>query len=198
MKHERTMVDGEHFCAGHNFERTAILLQTGDQENQVRVQLSIEQTKMLIAKLERSVQFLELGPLGKNIPMTVEELMRNRRWCYCLDETQPDPLSEAFRVSLVIEEELGHFPLGADIPWYWTKETCKARNAALGYSEEDALNIVLSSMFPPPKEWEGLRRLKSLSALQKRQFLDQLEGEGLVDPDIAEEYRQKIPIECLE
>ena len=69
---------------------------------------------------------------------------------------------KGFRVSVVFEGEDGHFPTGtwpyegkADqkMPWFWGGDSyaaaeaqCRAENAKIGLSEQDAFKIVMSSM----------------------------------------------------
>lgn len=81
--------------------------------------------------------------------MDIHELMDTHRWCYWLDEMQPDDSTERFRVSIVVENEPGHFPTGGGdvVPWYWDKATCRAKNTDLGLTPEDVDRIVASSMF---------------------------------------------------
>ena len=82
--------------------------------------------------------------------MTVRQLMESgRRYVYWLD-LSAQPVDGKHRVSLVFENQEGHFPTGtAELqePWYWSDETCKAKNKELGHSEEEVLDIVSSSMF---------------------------------------------------
>jgi hypothetical protein len=81
----------------------------------------------------------------------VADLLATKRWVYNCDETEPHPTDRTrFQVSVVIEGISGHYPTGTDRqkPWFWTKDVCKARNAERGFSEPQALKIVLSSMFP--------------------------------------------------
>ncbi len=82
----------------------------------------------------------------------VTDLMENHRWVYWLDETATERLcldEPRFRVSVVVEGVQGYFPTGGGdvVPWYWDEQTCRAKNAALGYSREEELKIVGSSMF---------------------------------------------------
>jgi len=68
-----------------------------------------------------------------------------------------------FRVSIVKENVPGHYPTGSwpyegrpdqRMPYFWGKTyedacaTADAMNAKLGLTKEEALKIVLSSMFP--------------------------------------------------
>ena len=83
----------------------------------------------------------------------VSELMRTRAWCFWLDQSHPDPdmsgKARFFRVSIVIQNERGHFPTGGknlQAPWYWDEETCVAQNAKRGVTKEMAFEIVSSSM----------------------------------------------------
>jgi hypothetical protein len=84
----------------------------------------------------------------------IEELLNSdRRRCYYLDRTCPDPSNDkCFCVSLVFENEPGHFPFSGQgecaSPWYWDEETCDAQNLKrFGVSREAAWEIVASSMF---------------------------------------------------
>lgn len=86
-----------------------------------------------------------------------DELMETRRWVYWLDQSCPEERgSKRFRVSIVFENEPGHYPMGGGdiLPWFWDKETCKARNEKLGHNEETVMKIVMSSMFPGPNASE--------------------------------------------
>jgi hypothetical protein len=90
----------------------------------------------------------------------LSQLLDTRRWVYWLDQTHPDPdekrekgvAPKVFRVSIVFENEAGHFPTGGGAsdplkaPWYWDQETCKHANAKRGFTEEQAFDIVTSSM----------------------------------------------------
>lgn len=82
--------------------------------------------------------------------MNVQQLMEaGRRYVYWLDLSVP-AVDGKHRVSLVFENEPGHFPTGSGgykAPWYWSEETCKLKNEQLGYSEEEVFEIVSSSMF---------------------------------------------------
>ena len=54
-----------------------------------------------------------------------------------------------YRVSLVFENEPGHFPTGGgDVaPWFWDEATCERMNQERwGLTDVEALEIVLSSM----------------------------------------------------
>ncbi len=89
---------------------------------------------------------------GSETMSRVTDLMENHRWVYWLDEMAAESLcmdEPRFQVSIVVEGESGHFPTGGGdtAPWYWDEETCNAKNAALGYSREEVLTIVGSSMF---------------------------------------------------
>lgn len=82
----------------------------------------------------------------------LNELLAIRRWVFWLDRTAPERdengMTGAFRVSIVIENESGHYPTGGGdkIPWYWDDETCKRTNAERGFTELDVFHIVESSM----------------------------------------------------
>ncbi len=80
---------------------------------------------------------------------------RKGRICLFVDATM---LHEGGYVPSVVREgESGHYPLtGAGVgasPWYWGHDLEKAKkiaadyNAQMGLSEDDARDIVLSSMF---------------------------------------------------
>lgn len=85
--------------------------------------------------------------------MTSHELLNSgRRYVYYLNKTSPDPQNkDRFRVSLVFEDNAGHYPTGTasehQSPWYWDEETCKKKNKNMGYDEEETFKIVASSMF---------------------------------------------------
>jgi hypothetical protein len=84
---------------------------------------------------------------------TIEELLDvdGPRHCFWLDENECESAAHPdwFRVCFVFEGEPGYRPTGGgDIaPWYWHRETCRAKNAGLGLSESDVTAIVCSSMF---------------------------------------------------
>jgi len=90
----------------------------------------------------------------------IDELMRNNRWVYWINEADRRP-DGTCRVSIVIENQSGHFPTGENgkEPWYWGKETCKLKNAERGFDEMTAYKIVSSSMFKEhkPKPGRALR-----------------------------------------
>lgn len=86
--------------------------------------------------------------------MTVNELLdSDRARCYWLDHTKPDPQRKnSFAVSLVFENESGHFLMGGRgecaSPWYWDEETCEQQNLKkFGVDKQRAWEIVASSMF---------------------------------------------------
>lgn len=85
----------------------------------------------------------------------VTDLMDTNRWVYWLDLLSPELSNKSkpqrYRVSIVVENEQGHFPTGGDdvVPWFWDWDTCRTKNAALGYSREEELQIIGSSMFAP-------------------------------------------------
>jgi len=83
--------------------------------------------------------------------MTAQQLIQSgRRYVYWLD-LSVKPVDGKHRVSLVFENETGHFPTGTaemQEPWYWSDEICKSKNKELEYSEQEVLDIVCSSMFP--------------------------------------------------
>lgn len=91
----------------------------------------------------------------------MEDVIKGRRFVYHIEgEWQK---GHGHRVSIVIENEPGHFPTGGfgnKAPWYWgdpndseksfelAEETAKKANLRLGHSEEDIHTIITSSMFP--------------------------------------------------
>jgi hypothetical protein len=81
---------------------------------------------------------------------SISKLMETHRWVYWLDETKPEPGRDgSFAVSIVFENVSGHYPTGGGdrAPWYWDRETCNAKNQQRGFTEEQAFEIVSSSMF---------------------------------------------------
>lgn len=93
--------------------------------------------------------------------MTLDELLDTKRYVFWLDKTKPEQEgSDRYRVSIVFEDEPGHWPTGDDnpldglgvLPWYWDEETCYARNVDRGYSRQDIDAIVVSSMFHDPDQ----------------------------------------------
>ena len=82
---------------------------------------------------------------------TIFDLMNRKRWVYCLQETKRDPNNkDRFRVCMVFEDEPGFFPMLGQgehaNPWYWDRAACRAQNEKRGFTEEEAYNIVSSSM----------------------------------------------------
>ncbi len=79
----------------------------------------------------------------------------SRRFCYTILETQKD--ENGYIPSAVFEGEKGHHPMTGrgeySSPWYWGKTSeeaqavCDAKNAEMGISKEEALKMVLASMF---------------------------------------------------
>ncbi len=83
-----------------------------------------------------------------------ELLNENRPYAYWLDqsgESKEGPGgTRLYRVSLVFENESGHFPTGGSIeviPWFWNQETCAAQNEKRGLNEERVHEITSSSIF---------------------------------------------------
>lgn len=87
-----------------------------------------------------------------------QQLMNEGRpycfWLHQAGESQENPAGpdapRLYRVSLVFQDETGHFPTGGgDVePWFWDEATCKRMNQErLGLDEEAAFKIVASSMF---------------------------------------------------
>ncbi len=70
-------------------------------------------------------------------------------YCYFLDTSSRPNAAGHYRVSFVFQHIPGHYPTGGAgvLPWYWDEATCIKRNEALGLSEEEAREIVESSMF---------------------------------------------------
>ena len=88
--------------------------------------------------------------------VATQRVMKTKRWCYWINETQDPNEHGGYVPSVVTENEPGHQPLlgsgeGA-APWVWgktlaeAKATCKAANEKRGFSDEDCWNIVASSM----------------------------------------------------
>lgn len=106
----------------------------------------------------------------------------SRRWIYWLDKNCPEPsavpsdgqvvvdtllvdtlpLVKRFRVSVVLENNAGHYPIGAgkevriingkfhsakeeNQEIYWDEQTCFERNEARGINEEEQVKIVISA-----------------------------------------------------
>jgi hypothetical protein len=89
---------------------------------------------------------------------TIDQLLNDgTRYCYYLNESEPEPNWESFgydfptrfRVSLVFEGESGHYPTGGgDVePWYWDRNTCRVRNERHGLNDSDVAEIIAGSMF---------------------------------------------------
>jgi hypothetical protein len=80
----------------------------------------------------------------------------DRRWCYYVPATSFDEENGGFVPSMVEEGVMGHRPMtgrgeGA-APWVWgssleeAREVCRAANERMGITEDDAAEIVASSM----------------------------------------------------
>ena len=85
--------------------------------------------------------------------MTFDELSQSdRRRCFDLDKTQPDPSNpNRFLVCLVFENEPRRFPMSGRgelaSPWYWDEDTVKLMNERrFGLDANAAYLIVCSSM----------------------------------------------------
>lgn len=72
---------------------------------------------------------------------------------YHLDKKDEQPTSPAdpqiFRVCIVVADERGFFPTGcggSKEPWYWSEEYCEEMNRRRGYTPEDVMRVVGSSM----------------------------------------------------
>ena len=79
--------------------------------------------------------------------------LKDKKWVYWLDLTKPDPDNKegetrCYRVSIVVENDPGHYPTGGEdkLPWYWDEDTCKEKNKELGFNPLEAYDIVSSSM----------------------------------------------------
>lgn len=79
--------------------------------------------------------------------------LHGKKWVYYVDLTAPDPNKtpgepRGYRVSIVVENEPGHYPTGGGdkSPWYWDEETCRLQNEKLGFDEHAAWEIVASSI----------------------------------------------------
>lgn len=107
--------------------------------------------------------------IGKRIAREVDRiesdrmarLLWERRWCYVIP-TDAFIDGHGYRVSIVIENEQGHYPTGSDawidgdgaaqMPWFWgmtyaeATRHCDEMNTRLGYSPLEAAAIVASTM----------------------------------------------------
>lgn len=83
---------------------------------------------------------------------TLSEKIGSKKWVFWLDRTHPGKDPGTFRVSIVIENEAGHYPTGggeADphkAPWWWDEETCRRENLKRGFDVMQAYEVVASSM----------------------------------------------------
>lgn len=89
----------------------------------------------------------------------MRDVIRGRRFIYHIQATGFEP-GQGHRVSIVVENESGHFPTGGGdtAPWYWgdrenesksfveATELAARKNAELGYSETQIADILTSSM----------------------------------------------------
>lgn len=92
----------------------------------------------------------------------ITKLVHDRRWCYWIP-VDGYVEGHGFRVSIVFENEAGHYPTGDDAwiagdaskrkPWFWGHDYAEAKKVAedmnlekLGLSAKDAANIVTTSM----------------------------------------------------
>lgn len=95
------------------------------------------------------------------------DIIKGRRTCFYIP-ADGYVEGKGYRVSIVVENESGHFPTGDSpeggdrMPWYWgktyeeAKAVCAEQNAKRGLSEEDVFAIITSSMAGP-----GRRRRRS-------------------------------------
>ena len=78
--------------------------------------------------------------------------IENKKICYTILESETN-LAWNFLACIVIEGETGYYKTN----WDWGSDrdiadaTAKARNSAMGISEEEARKMVLKSMFPNMK-----------------------------------------------
>jgi hypothetical protein len=86
--------------------------------------------------------------------VNIEELFNTRRWCYFIPRGGFVE-GKGFRVSVIFENERGHFPTGGDgkEPWFWgmtyeeAEEVAAQQNdAKLGLSTTDVWEIVASTL----------------------------------------------------
>jgi len=105
---------------------------------------------------EHAAQMLPQEELfTEEVPMTL-----NRRWCWYIAPAQDPKEHGGFVPSLVREDEPGHRPMTGDpaklqTPWIWgntlteAQEIARQQNERLGITDDDAADIVASSMRKP-------------------------------------------------
>ena len=82
----------------------------------------------------------------------VDKLFASRRWCYFIPR-DAFVKGQGFKVSIVFEGEIGHFPTGTKdkAPWFWgmtyeeAEEAAALANERLGFSANDVWAIVSSA-----------------------------------------------------
>jgi len=87
--------------------------------------------------------------------INIKMLFKTKRWIYHVSESS-FVKNKGYRVSIVFENVQGYFPTGGNgkEPWYWggdlkdAETICEARNAERGISKEEAMFILMSSMYP--------------------------------------------------
>lgn len=96
--------------------------------------------------------------IAKVREMSFAHALANKRWVYDLDETTPDPTNDQrpgaeprYLVIIAVENQPGYYSMAGDpaklqVPWYWTKTVVAKMNRERGYSEMDAIKIVLSAI----------------------------------------------------
>lgn len=128
----------------------------------VRGKLIVNGANLGTAELDTDTGNIEAGPhiARENEHERLMRLMDERRFCAFIP---PDGYVEGhgFRVSIVIENEPGHFPTGDDNwragrgkqPWFWGHDYDEAKAVALEYNRtrfhltaKDCADIVTSSM----------------------------------------------------
>ncbi len=86
------------------------------------------------------------------IEISMDELMKTRRWIYWLDEMQTTKSADGEllnRVCIVFEGVSGFYPSGGfdgKEPWWWNQETCDQANAKRGIDVMTGFQILDSSM----------------------------------------------------
>jgi len=81
------------------------------------------------------------------------QIIAEREWVYWLDMNDSKPVMEGdnpvFRVCIVVAGENGFHPTGCGgkkEPWYWDEEFCAETNCRRGYTPEDMMRVVGSSL----------------------------------------------------
>lgn len=78
------------------------------------------------------------------------QIIAEREWVYWLDESDSQPTGPhdppIYRVYVVVAKERERYPVTTGIAKYWSQEFCEEMNRRRGYTPEDAMRVVGTSM----------------------------------------------------